>query len=272
MSKQIAEAQQSSASMLAIIEKVALDPDVNVDKMEKMLDMQERIFNKQAEIAFNKDMVACQAAIPTVAATVSNNQTNSKYAKFEHIMITIKPVLAKHGFCLSFGSEKSESEHHIVVTCDVMHSGGFSKRYQSDMPIDLTGIKGSVNKTNIHATASAYSYGKRYLTAMIFSIAIANEDDDAIKAGGVTIERMLEGAAAVRELIHSIAAIKASIETGELDSAVEAWQELTQPEQASLWVAPSKGGVFTTDERREMRSNEWVAIAKERMQDPAIIN
>ena len=248
-------ANDNQVSLIAVIERVALDPNCDVSKMEKMLDMQERIFNKNAEIAFSKSMVACQGDMPTVIAKAVNTQTGSCYAKYEHLLEDIKPVYTKHGFSLSFGESPCAQEGHITVSCDVMHSDGYTKSYSSTLPIDLTGIKGAVNKTGIHATSSAYSYAKRYLATMIFNIAIANHDDDAIKAGGITIEKLLEYNAFLRENWPTVTAMKEGILFGDLSRAAEAWHELSNDEQMYLKLAPTKGGIFTTEERKVLAHN-----------------
>ncbi len=262
MSKEIAKQetkQTTQNQMVALIEKVALDPNSDVDKMSKLLDVQERLFDKNAQIAFSKAMVDCQNEMPLVTATAINPQTNSSYVKYEHLMGQIKPTYTKHGFALSFGEEICSKEDNITVSCDVAHADGFSKKYEATLPIDSCGIKGVVNKTGIHATASAYTYAKRYLATMIFNIAIADHDDDAVKAGGVIIQELLEYNHAVRSHINTIVVIKEAIYNNELSTATEAWYELTNDEKTSLWRAPSKGGIFTTEERKVMRSNEWNA-------------
>ncbi len=72
---------------------------------------------------------------------------------------------------------------------------------------------------------------------------------------------------AVTALSGSIATIKAGIESGELDKAAEAWYELTDDEQRSIYVAPTmnvKGkrvprpnAPFTTHERDVIHSAEF---------------
>ena len=42
-----------------------------------------------------------------------------------------------------------------------------------------------------------------------------------------------------------------------LADAAEAWFKLTDDEKKSLWVAPSKGGPFTTKEREVIKSSEF---------------
>lgn len=259
MNNELKTVEPKQDQMLAMIEKVAFDPNVDVAKMEKLLDMQERIFDKQTTIDFNKAMVSCQKEMPIVVAKVSNDQTRSKYAKVEHILQSIKPTYVKHGFSMSFGTDKSQLKDHIIVTCDVMHESGYSRQYMSEMPMDSTGIKGSVNKTAVHATASAYTYAKRYLIGMIFNLTIADEDDDGVKAGGVTIEKLLDYNFELRKHWATIAAVKQAIYDDELSTAVEAFIELDRKDQISLWLAPTKGGIFTTKEREIMKGDEWGA-------------
>ena len=55
----------------------------------------------------------------------------------------------------------------------------------------------------------------------------------------------------------SVKAIKDGIAINDFSTASEAWQELTDTEKQLLWVAPSKGGVFTTQERATMKTPEF---------------
>ena len=175
--KQNQIATKTDDKMLAIIERVALDPNSDVNKLKEMLAMQEHIFDKNAKLEFNNAMTECQREMPSVLKESQNQQTRSKYAKLDLIIKVCAPIWTKHGFALSFGTDKSEIEGHIGITCVVSHSAGHSRDYRWDLPIDDVGIKGSVNKTKIHASGSTVSYGRRYLTCMIFNIAVQDDDD-----------------------------------------------------------------------------------------------
>ena len=59
------------------------------------------------------------------------------------------------------------------------------------------------------------------------------------------------------DLLPSVKAIKDGIATGDLSTANEAWRELTDTEKQLLWKAPSKGGVFSTQERAIMKTPEF---------------
>jgi hypothetical protein len=41
------------------------------------------------------------------------------------------------------------------------------------------------------------------------------------------------------------------------EAVAEAWGEITNEDKKALWVAPSKGGIFTTAERGDLKSNEF---------------
>lgn len=173
-----------SAAIFQIIERAARDPNVDLDKMERLMAMRERELARVAQTAFNDAMQAAQAGMPQVVRDAANDQTRSRYARYETISEAIQPVITKHGFSLSFGEAESPKENHLRVVCDVAHREGFTKQYHADIPFDNVGMKGNANKTATHAFGSTMSYGKRYLKTLIFDVAVKNEDDDGNAAGG----------------------------------------------------------------------------------------
>ena len=173
-----------STAIIQVIERAARNPNVDIDKMERLLQMQERIMEREAIRSFNEAMRAAQAAMPQVVADADNDQTRSRYARYETVSAAVQPIITEHGFSLSFGEEDSPKPNHLRIVCDVAHVGGYTKRYHGDVPFDMAGIKGNVNKTPTHAYGSTKSYGRRYLKLDIFDIAIKGIDDDGIAAGG----------------------------------------------------------------------------------------
>lgn len=59
----------------------------------------------------------------------------------------------------------------------------------------------------------------------------------------------------VLENAESVLGIKAAIAADDDLYGAQLWQELTHEEQIALWVAPTKGGIFTTHERKRIR--DW---------------
>lgn len=56
---------------------------------------------------------------------------------------------------------------------------------------------------------------------------------------------------------ESVDAIRNGIDSGDFLTAAEAWFELDQETMRALWVAPTKGGPFTTKQREIMRTDEF---------------
>lgn len=173
-----------SATILSVISRAASDPSVDIEKLERLMAMHERMEAKQAEQGFNTAMSEAQAEMGPVSADATNPQTRSRYATYAKLDSRLRPIYTRHGFALSFGTGEGAPEGHIKVVCDVSHKDGHVKRYACDMPADGKGAKGGDVMTKTHAAGSAMSYGQRYLLKLIFNVAIGESDDDGNAAGG----------------------------------------------------------------------------------------
>lgn len=184
----VAEAPASeTAAIIQMIERAARDPNVDIDKMERLFQMRLNMEAKAAEAAFNTAMAAAQAELVPVVHNARNDQTSSNYANIEALAKVAMPTIHKHGFGLSFGTFKSEIADHQGVTCKVSHASGHSETYKYDVPVDAAGLKGSVNKTKTHAYGSTLTYGRRYATLMAFNIATKDDDDGNAASGSGSI-------------------------------------------------------------------------------------
>lgn len=171
------EPVNDSTAMMVMIERAVRDPSVDVEKMERLMAMQERVMERQSIIDFNNAMAESQSEMSPIATNKKNDQTHSRYADLDAISKAIKPIYTRHGLVMSFGSDVSPMEGHYRITCCVSHIGGYSKDYHADIPSDLTGLKNTPNKTKVHAFGSTMTYGRRYLTMLIFDIQIGIDTD-----------------------------------------------------------------------------------------------
>lgn len=176
------EPEGQAGALVTLIDRLARDPNVDVDKMERLLAMQERVFERRAEVAFNQAMARVQAEGVKVRRKSENKQTRSSYADLEALSDAMTPIAAREGFSLSYGTDQSPVEGWIRVTCDVAHVGGHKEHRFVDLPLDTVGIGDKRNKTDLHGAGSALSYGRRYLKLLIFDV--ATTDDDGNLAGG----------------------------------------------------------------------------------------
>lgn len=174
-------------AFLSLIEKIALNPDVDPTKMQAILDVQERILNKKAEAEFNADYLAAKQKMPRVrkdgAVEYLEDKNNKngpkvmafKYAKYEDIDRAIRPVEQEYGFSRIFTTAaKTGDGGGTIVHCTLLHKSGHSIKAEIAVALDASG-----GKNNIQAMGSSFSYGKRYTTEMIWDIVKEGADDDA---------------------------------------------------------------------------------------------
>lgn len=177
-----AVAAPAPQTMIEVIHRAASDPNTDVAKMERLYAMLKEENSRIAEQRFNSAMAAAQAKMPLIVRKGKNPSTNSMFAKLEHIAAAILPVLEEYKFSLQFSEGDSPKPDKIRIMCRVSQDGGdgfsHSRDYHLDMTIDDKGPKGNDNKTKIHGEGSTYTYGRRYLTMMIFNLTIVGEDDD----------------------------------------------------------------------------------------------
>lgn len=183
MSELIVQNQQMVSSetqaVLNMIERVVLNPDADMDKLEKMLDMQERILKRNGEQAFASDFAAMQSELPRIARNgkieIKDRNTgkitqSTPFAKLEDINDGVRPVLQKYGFGVTFSIDQTQSG--ITVTARLLHRLGHSERTSLTLPIDVSG-----SKNNVQGNGSTISYGKRYTLSAILNISTGDDID-----------------------------------------------------------------------------------------------
>ena len=119
----------------------------------------------------------------------------------------------------------------------------------------------NINKTSALENCETSAIG-RALSAVGFGgteYASANEVTDAIiqQTAMNASEELLNYNAAVRQHIASISAIKNALADADLETAAEEWNAMTEEEQRSVWKAPSKGGIFTTQELATIKTSDF---------------
>jgi len=216
---QDAPPQNDTQAMIAMIERVAANPQVDPQKMQQIVDLQMQILDRNASQAFAAAMAACNRDMPAIARKAENRQTNSTYAKHEAICQAIKPVYSKHGFSLMFYEGKAEDPKEVRIMCDIVHELGHKEVRYIDLPPDIAGMQGNRNKTDIHGKGSTFSYGRRYLTLLIFDLA-TYDDDDGNRAGGKQAPKTIteEQVKSIEALITELGVDKAAfLKAGHLE-------------------------------------------------------
>ena len=166
----------SEPNLLSVIAAAVADPRIDVEKMERLLAMHEKITTEQRRIDFHAALARIQAVIPQIKQTGmiydKNNQLRSRYAKIEHIDAILRPLLAEEGFAMSFDSAAAPNGGYNL-SCTLSHKGGHSEVKSLVLPLDKSAFR-----SDVQSVGSTISYGKRTLKKMHLDIVEIHEDDD----------------------------------------------------------------------------------------------
>ena len=170
------EQSEPAQNVLAVIARASRDQSVDIDKMERLLQMQERVLARDAERAFNTALAEMQDELPVIEETGAirgrDGRVQSRYARFEDINEVCRPVLRKHGFSITFRTEFAEAGA-IIIIGTLRHRAGHREESTLRLPADVSG-----NKNNVQAWGSSIAYGKRYAMTALLNITSRGEDND----------------------------------------------------------------------------------------------
>jgi hypothetical protein len=157
----------------ALIAK-AIDKNVPVETMERLLVMRRELKAEWAKEAFDRAMAVFQEVCPIIEKTskVSFNTTSYSYASLDEIVRQVKGLLAKNGFSYTFDTEKTNNA--ITTYCKVKHQDGHMEVSKFEITID-TNAKMNISQRD----GAASSYSKRYAFCNAFGILTGDEDTDA---------------------------------------------------------------------------------------------
>lgn len=176
---EVAPAQSDSAALISLIQRAASDPNVDIEKMERLFAMHQAMQERAARAAYNAAMSQAQAEMPAVVRNKQNTHSGAKYADLYAIADAALPTINRHGFGLSFFECEATRDGCMGVAVRVSHSAGHDEVYKFNVPLDKAGSQGKVNKTDTQAYGSTYTYGRRYATVGVFNIPITDKDGNA---------------------------------------------------------------------------------------------
>lgn len=155
----------------------AVKQGIALEQVEKMMDLQERWEQREAEKAFNDAMAAFKSEAVEIikSKTVSYNSTSYAHEELYDIVEAVGPALSKHGFAWGWKTEQEGGQ--IRVTCVLKHKHGHSESVSLQSPPDNSG-----GKNSIQAIGSTVTYLERYTLRAITGVASKGQDDDGYGA------------------------------------------------------------------------------------------
>ena len=164
-------AKQEAITPMSILE-MAISQGADIDKLTKLMELQERWEANEARKAFNAAMAKFKDNPPQIRKNkhVKFGQTEYDHATLDHVTDQITAALAAVG--ISHKWEPKQDGTTVSITCVLTHSLGHSERTTLSSGSDSSG-----SKNPIQAIASAVTYLQRYTLLAATGMAAGVDDD-----------------------------------------------------------------------------------------------
>ena len=164
----------SEARMIDAIMQMAQNPNVDVEKMERLLAMQLDLMARQAKKEFYTALTQIQNSLPEIKGSGSiKNKSEKEIAKYitlEDMMRALGSYLKKYKFSLTH--DKTEVDGKLVTTTTLGHEGGHELAVRMVTPYD----KPNQLKSDIQCAMGTRTSAKRANIADIFNIILEDEN------------------------------------------------------------------------------------------------
>ena len=169
MEKETGAIQKSNPASLI---QQAVAGGADLEKLGKLLDLQERWEANEAKKAFQVAMAAFKSNPPDIGKDKKVSFGNTKYshASLHNVVKQITKELSKNGLSASW---ETHQNGQISVTCRITHILGHSQETTLTAPADTSGSKNA-----IQAIGSTISYLQRYSLLTVLGLAAHDMDDD----------------------------------------------------------------------------------------------
>lgn len=170
MSNELVATQPTPATLLVM----AVQQGADIDKLEKLMLLQERWEKNEARKAFVVAMNAFKADPPELFKNkhVKYSSTEYDHASLDHVTNTIATALSAHGLSHRWDVQQMDGGA-IRVTCIITHIMGHSESTPLQAGADASG-----GKNSIQAIGSAVTYLQRYTLLAATGLATKDMDDD----------------------------------------------------------------------------------------------
>ncbi len=146
----------------------------NVAALESLVGLYDRMQAKNAEREFALALTDLQGETSNVEATkmVKNKDgsVRSRFAPYDEIMRTVKPMLTRHGFSITFDTEANGDRLNSI--CTLMHKSGHSR--QNRFAVRYSTPPGA---SEPQGDMSTKTYAKRGALCDALNIVVEHDDD-----------------------------------------------------------------------------------------------
>lgn len=162
--------QQESMNPAQLL-TLAVDKDLDISKLERLMELQKAWQIDQARKAFFSSLAKFQSEVPEIrkSKAVAFNEVRYNYAPLADVVRQIKDTCRDCG--LSYRWEIKDTKEEIAVTCLVTHTDGHMEQTTMTANPDDSG-----KKNKIQQRGSSIEYLKRY--TLIGALGLSTTDSD----------------------------------------------------------------------------------------------
>lgn len=234
MSTEVIESESTNSlsasnGMSPIIERV-LNSDVPAEKLDHLLNIQERYESNEARKAFNAALSKFKSESPTIEKnhhvqySTKTGQTNYKHVTLGYALGQITPVLSKFGLSLTWRTHQDQAM--ITVTARLSHAKGhFEETSLSSLP-DTSG-----GKNTIQAVGSVVTYLKRYTAFALLGLESIDDDDGMMTKSEFESSEPTQS----KNMTDLLNAIQGAYNNGKIDEVKRMWSNTPHLDKAQLW-------------------------------------
>lgn len=157
--------------------RLAVSGGADLDKLEKLLAIQERWEANEAKKAYHESMAEFKKSPPRIEKdkavgydSKQGGRVGYTHATLANIVEKITAALSEHGLSVGW---RTQQNGKICVTCRITHVKGHSEETTLSADADTSGSKNS-----IQAIGSTISYLERYSLMALLGLAAHDQDDD----------------------------------------------------------------------------------------------
>lgn len=169
---------QTSNPTPATLIQLAVQQNLDLDKLERLMQLQERWEANNARKDFFQALADFQSVVPVIKKNKSADYGGAKakytYATLDAIISQIQDPLKSCG--LTYRWEFTEAEKQIIVTCIITHKNGHKEVTKMSGDADTSGSKNA-----IQARGSTLTYLQRYTLIGALGLGTTQDDVDGEK-------------------------------------------------------------------------------------------
>lgn len=156
---------------------LAIQKDIDLDRLTKLMDLQERWEKNEAKKAYVAAMTAFKKDPPKIIKDMhvefdtQRGKTSYNHASLGNVVATLTEVLSSHDLSAHWNTKQENGS--VSVTCSITHVSGHSESITLQAPPDNTGSKNSIQQIG-----STITYLQRYTLLAICGLATNEFEND----------------------------------------------------------------------------------------------